>query len=130
MDECYALAIRMEDQQWYKDMMCRIKLRVAIVQIQGICKSIVDSMFPVFKEIAESITEVWQTEVKPKFEELMNSFQESADLAVEMEEQEKERKIWVPYNPQRENAWYNQYQKKMLRDQRSDMKHFTIYRRE
>lgn len=130
MEECYALAIRFEDQQWYKDMMCRIKLRVAIIQIQGICKSIVDSMFPVFKEIAESITEVWQDEVRPKIEDLLNSFQEMADLAVEMEEREEERKIWVSYNPPNENAWYNQYQKKMLRDQRSDMKHFTIYRRE
>lgn len=126
MDECYVLAIRVEDQQWYKDMMFRIKVRVAIVQIQGICKSIVDSMFPVFKEIAESITEVWQNEVKPKIEDLLNSFQEMADLAVEMEEREEERKIWVSYNPPNENAWYNQYQKKMLRDQRSEMKHFTI----
>lgn len=130
MNECYALAIRVEDQQWYKDMMCRIKLKVAIVQIQGICKSIVDSMFPVFKEIAESITEVWQDEVRPKIEDLLNSFQEMADLAVEMEEREEERKIWVSYNPPNENAWYNQYQNKMLRDKRSEMKHFTIYRRE
>lgn len=130
MNECYELAIRVEDQQWYKDMMFHIKIKVAISKIQGVCELMVKQMFPIFKEAAEAITAVYLEEVRPKIEDLMNSFQELADLAVEMEEREEERKIWVSYNPPNENAWYNQYQKKMLRDKRSDMKHFTIYRRE
>jgi hypothetical protein len=129
MSEKYELMIRFEDQQWYKDMMRRVKLRVAIVQIQGICKQMVATISPVFEELAQQIVDIWQNEVKPKFDSLVDCLEELADLAVEMEEKEKERKVWVSYNPPRSGGktWYYNH---MMRDQRSDIRHFTVNRRE
>lgn len=83
--------------------------------------------------VSETIIELYER-MKPIIEEMANrissAFDELKECLEELEVREEERKVWVPYNPPNENAWYNQYQKNMIRDKRSDMKHFTINRRE
>lgn len=136
MEECYALAIRFEDQQWYKTIMFRVKLEKFAERMVLISGQMIDA----FKRITDALTQAWQEvelivvdELTPHlnmaFKDVEITLEELSELFEKLEVKE-ERKIWVPYNPPRENAWYNQYQKKMLRDKRSEMKHFTIYRRE
>lgn len=128
-NECTALAIRIEDQQWYKDMMFRIKLKVACDRVMESLRMVVDATMPVFTEMWESIKDVFnQFMEQPSTQELLASLQNLADLAEDIEIREDNKKEWRKNLPVK-NQWYNRYQKN-VRDKRSEMKHFTIYRRE
>lgn len=114
-------------------MMLRIKISKAIPQIQYIYKSIIDGMLPVFKELADILVETFNNafeSVKPSVEEVLNKFQELSEMADEFEvvkgKPTKPYNFYVPPRNAGKTWYYEQYQRKMIRDKRSDIRHFTI----
>lgn len=94
--------------------------------LMEVALSMAQSIQEVIERLLAAISSCWE-DIKDKIKRLADQIRELLDIP---DKEKPGTKLYVPCNPPTGREWYNQYQGKMLRDERETMRHFTIYRKD
>lgn len=95
-------------------------------KIQEWAQTLAQALEEVIAKFREFMASIWEgvkettAELAEKLEELNGWFEEQNKAKPEVH--------YVSYNPPYDNAWYNQYTRKMAMDKRADIKPFVIHK--
>jgi len=114
----------MSVKEFESQLLCMGYNEEEIDRIKEVAVEVANSLAQVLHEILERFVEL----LSSCFEDIKNKLTDLAEWFETLNRERPGKKIYIPYNPPTGKEWYNQYYKDTIRDTRSDMRYFTIYK--